>query len=33
MSAPGRRHRWWQWLLARVVLLGVLVVGGAAILV
>ena len=33
MSAPGRRRRWWRWLLAGVVLLGVLVVGGAAILV
>jgi polyisoprenoid-binding protein YceI len=33
VSAPGRRPRWWQWLLVGVVLLGVVVVGGAAILV
>jgi polyisoprenoid-binding protein YceI len=33
MSGPGRRGRWWQWLLAGVALLVVLVVAGAAIFV
>jgi polyisoprenoid-binding protein YceI len=31
VSGPGRRHRWWQWLLAGVALLVLLVVAGAAI--
>ena len=31
MSEPGRTRRWWRWLLVGLVLLVVLVVGGAAI--
>ena len=33
MSGPGRERRWWRWTLAGVVLLAVIVVGGAAIFV
>ena len=33
MSGPGRRRHWWRWTLAGVVVLAVIVVGGAAIFV
>jgi polyisoprenoid-binding protein YceI len=30
VSGPGRRHRWWRWTLAGLVLLVVIIVGGTA---